>query len=275
MQQSYLYNWGISSFYYAGDDAPSALEKLAAAGVEWVELWGNGCQFDPRFSPPSPAAAKDLMDTLNQKPCSLHAPFTGFDAGVPETERKQAWLAQNRKAVEYASAVGAGIVIVHPIFISRDPENETVAIIECGEELLKEVVRHARRHGVRIALENMRRPRTPDYIHTAQLKSVIERMGDDTVGICFDTGHALTSGVDFSDELRTAGELLITLHVNDNISGDYDAHLVPGEGEIDWPQFVKDLQEIRYSGIFLFEIRSRPDPEQGLEKIHDFLKHQL
>ena len=275
MPNSYLFPWGLSSYFYLEDDALVALKKMAAAGVEWVELWANLHQFDPRFSPPNPGAVKQLMDELHLKPCSLHSPFSGFDAGLSEAEQEQVWLTQTKKAIEYASAAGVDIVTVHPIFFYQHPGEDEIHVIHCKEKLLKEVVRHARTQKVRIALENMRKQRTSLYTHTAQLKRLIERIGDETVGICLDTGHALNNGADLSEEINAAGELLITLHVNDNYLGDQDAHLVPGEGVIDWQPFVKDLQAIHYSGIFLLEIRSGPDQEELLNKMRAFVNSQL
>lgn len=274
MAHSYSWPWGLSTWLYAEDGGLAALEKLAADGVEHVELWANTCQFDPRVSPPDPRTVKQKLNELHLNPHSLHTPFSAFDGQLGMEERKQTWLIETQKSLHYAAMVGAEIAVVHPIFFTQRPGEEMV-VNDCGEDLLREVIRYARTQGVRIALENMRRQRTTQFAHTAQLRSLIERLGDDTVGICLDPGHALSSGADLSQEVHDAGELLITLHVNDNRQGDHDLHLVPGEGEIDWEQFVKDLKDIRYNSVFLLELSGRSGPSQVLQKTRVFLERYL
>jgi len=51
--------------------------------------------------------------------------------------------------------------------------------------------------------------------------------------------------------------------------------MITAEGEINWQQFLKDLREIQYKGIFLMEIRGEFNQKEIFEKIQVFLKNRL
>jgi len=47
------------------------------------------------------------------------------------------------------------------------------------------------------------------------------------------------------------------IHVNDN-SGQGDDHFPPGQGKIDWRQFVLDLRAIQFAGVLILELSPGP-----------------
>ena len=74
------------------------------------------------------------------------------------------------------------------------------------------------------------------------------------VGCCLDTSHANLAGGDPVEALRRIGSRLIALHVSDN-DGERDLHALPGEGSVDWPAFLRELQRTGYTGVFTMEVR--------------------
>jgi len=84
------------------------------------------------------------------------------------------------------------------------------------------------------------------------------------MGICLDTGHTNLlpgSNVSQEEEIAQTGELLWTLHIDDN-DGREDRHWLPGEGNIDWNQIIKGLRRANYQGVFMMEIQERTDPDE-------------
>jgi sugar phosphate isomerase/epimerase len=45
------------------------------------------------------------------------------------------------------------------------------------------------------------------------------------------------------------------VHVNDN-HGDWDAHLPPGAGSIDWPWVIGELRRVHFHGVLVLELSS-------------------
>ena len=79
-----------------------------------------------------------------------------------------------------------------------------------------------------------------------------EQLEPSNAGICLDFGHAFLMG-DLVDAIKTASGHLLTTHLHDN-RGPRDEHLVPFEGEIDWPHALMALRKIGYDGMLLFEV---------------------
>ena len=59
------------------------------------------------------------------------------------------------------------------------------------------------------------------------------------------------------------------VHINDNL-GDRDAHLIPGEGSIDWPWLLGELRRYRFEGGLIIEMSAREN-----ESIADTLVRAL
>jgi len=84
-----------------------------------------------------------------------------------------------------------------------------------------------------------------------------------------ETGHVFVrrEGVDLSRDIFACGERLIALHIQDT-DGKKDRHWLPGQGIIDWAQFMKDLISIDYQGVLTLEISGNPEfTERNVDNI--------
>ena len=231
------------------------LAKMADAGVDAVEL----TDYHPGFSYVDSAAFRDLRETLDQLGLqlnSLHAHLEYFDAdcnlaALDHRQQKDSLVAYKR-AVEAVGHLGGGILLTHDIRISEPPADATGA--HDGERAaflrnLGELADFAEPLGVRIALENTGRGYTREPERLVALMRDLDR---GNVGVCIDTGHRNLVG-DPAEALRIVKDHLITLHIHDN-SGERDEHLLPGAGQIAWPDVVGALRDIDYGGVFLYEL---------------------
>ncbi|MCK5585855.1 sugar phosphate isomerase/epimerase, partial [Candidatus Bipolaricaulota bacterium] len=70
---------------------------------------------------------------------------------------------------------------------------------------------------------------------------------------------------------RYAGQL-IHLHLHDN-HGELDEHLLPGEGNVDWPRVLGVLEDIGFSGTAVLEAyQEGVPPRDGLRRGIDFFR---
>ena len=103
----------------------------------------------------------------------------------------------------------------------------------------------------------------------ADLERVLAAVNVPHVAICLDTGHANLHGVDCAEFIRQAGPRLRALHIADNL-GQHDDHLLPyGRGTIRWPEVMRALRDVRYNGLFNFEVpgENRCPPPVRLAKL--------
>jgi sugar phosphate isomerase/epimerase len=54
------------------------------------------------------------------------------------------------------------------------------------------------------------------------------------------------------------------VHASDN-HGQYDDHLPPGEGKIDWPKLLAHLNRLHFSGTVILEIKDLGSRQATLE----------
>jgi sugar phosphate isomerase/epimerase len=75
--------------------------------------------------------------------------------------------------------------------------------------------------------------------------------------MCVDSGHtheAESFWVPPPEEMiRILGKDVTILHLHDN-NGHYDDHLLPGQGNINWPAVFESLEDIGYGGVYNFEL---------------------
>jgi len=90
------------------------------------------------------------------------------------------------------------------------------------------------------------------------------------LGIHIDTGHLYLLG-NLMRMVELAGDRLFSLHMHDNHGKreepEWDEHLIPGEGDINWQNFISILDSINYKGTFLLELPPRGALEERLEDI--------
>ena len=82
---------------------------------------------------------------------------------------------------------------------------------------------------------------------------MIDSYGDDRIGACWDTGHAHSCYADQYEPLLKLGPRLHCTHINDNLGGPGDHHLIPFSGAVNWESVMKALREINYSGDLILE----------------------
>lgn len=103
-----------------------------------------------------------------------------------------------------------------------------------------------------ICLENL----IVNYNSLDELQELAELTpGGDALGFCLDTGHLmLAHNGGHGDFIRRAGSRLKALHITD-VVGEKCDHILPMVGgRCDWNEIISALKEIKYQGLFNYEI---------------------
>ena len=230
----------------------SHLAQVAAAGFDTIELWSA----EHHFAYEDDAVVTSLrtwLDELGLRVASIHLPFyRGFvtpefrliGLADPDPAHRAEMAAQIIRLLDVAARLDCGTLIMHPAGVPR-PGGGNLRRLRAG---LDHVLPLCRKRGVEILLENIMMPDS----RAQRLAEVCEDYGD-AVGICLDIGHANVDGGVLCEIVR-AGRHLRALHVHDNF-GTADDHLVPGQGNIDWPATLSTLRlRAPNRRLFTFEI---------------------
>ena len=190
----------------------------------------------------------------------MHSPGMAYVGQEPMEEAK---LELTRRAFEFCSILGTEHLVVHPrMFPDGIYGQNRERIMEYNLRFYDSLLPYARQYKVTIGLENMfswdpeRRRNCPTtFSDVEEMLECIDRLGDDHVAVCFDTGHYNVLGKDPAQAVRILGNRLELLHVHDNF-GNGDHHLAPGYGNINWKDFMQALKDVGYKGTFTAEAES-------------------
>jgi len=220
--------------------------------------------------------AGERLRTLGLHPFSFHAPFadridiTSFDDNIRHAAVEELLLACRSAAI-----MGVRNVVLHPgpERAGRPPEHEFLRHMRLAAESLNLVAKTCRDLGVHLLLENM----LPHLLfgHTSDMLFLLGEIKAADVGACLDTGHAILARELGTVVHKLSGHLKM-IHINDN-RGDYDEHLCPGDGFIDWRWFLGELRHHHFKGSLILEISSRADedPRQVLERARRASDHLI
>jgi len=151
------------------------------------------------------------------------------------------------RAFEYARAGGMTMIIGVP-----------------DHGLLGRAEERVRETGIRLAIHN----HGPEDRRYPTPRSILDRIAalDARIGVCFDIGHCVRSGLDPSEEADLCGPRLLDVHMKDVSSATAEGGTVEaGRGVIDIPRFLKTLAGLGFGGTLAFEHeKDGRDPLPGL-----------
>jgi len=219
---------GVSTWSLLGQDVTSAVRAIGDAGFEYIELWGEVPHAHPDW-----IDKRRLKDALSPYGIivTTHAPFTDLNPATPFEPVKGAVERTLEEFVEFSVFIGARVVTVHPgsvhneVLVSRSTSSSLSV-------LRKMVIKAAGR--LSVSVENQAKSASRYHYPLASTMESLQALlsGEERLTFTLDTGHAHASGLDPYDLAQKAGPKLVEVHLSDN-AGEYDDHLVPGEGTAD------------------------------------------
>lgn len=167
----------------------------------------------------------------------------------PDSEVRAKGVEALRTAIGDAQFYGADTVLLVPGKVS-DPELENYE--QCyarSQEEIRKVLPQADEAGVKIAIEVV----WNDFItKPEQLVQYVDDFGTPTVGAYFDCSNMVKYGVPPATWIRQLGKRMLKF---DFKGYSHERQWVPiGEGDEDWPEILKALNEIGYEGWATSEV---------------------
>ena len=233
---------------------PGLLDGMLRAGAEAIEIFGARGHFDYTDREHVREVAA-WFKSAGVKLNSIHSPlYSDVDwesftspVNIVETDRKRRIEAMDeiKRALEVAEVLPFRFLVQH---LGSSGEEFDARKFDAGMTSVEHLRAFAKPLGVTVLLENI-----PNELSTPErLKEFIRTTHFDDVGICFDFGHAhiMSRVLQAFDVLK---DYIRSTHVHDN-AGDRDAHLWPGEGNIDWREAMELLHSAPHVPPLLLEI---------------------
>ena len=188
--------------------------------------------------------------------CSQSHPYY-YHSSISSEIRDERYEFAMKQAVRISAKLGAEWCVFHP----RTAISSGFSIKQAFEENNRTISTYldvAKKYGTGIAVENLaifyeNVPTIVTYSSiTENLIDLVDSFKDESVGVCWDTGHANIMNYDQADRIRMVGNRLKCTHVHNNF-GKYDNHLTPDQGNIPWEKVMHAFKEIDYKGAMTLE----------------------
>lgn len=293
------------------------LDHRVASGYDGVEL-GVGVCNGIRCGRLVPSELERLKRLLSRYPLryTLHGPCELSLLRNPELAARVL-----ESCLTYAAYIGAEVVVYHSAQIALHEPSIGLAplpsVAELEEmwrretEVLGHFARRAEELGVVLAVENrdphlwevatLARSNHPasdlltyhQGMSLSRLRTQVQQIGSDKVGICLDVGHAFLAAPywespDYLAAVQDCAPWVKHVHFHDNfgqiddrsvtfcdrlIFGEADNHMPPGWGCIPLRQTLQALMAAGYAGWIVLELRPRYEEyhQEALAYVHGLL----
>jgi sugar phosphate isomerase/epimerase len=266
-----LNNWpvGISTGMFLHFPLSRVLEPIKKAGFNLIEVSafpGHFNYHDIR----EVTLIRQQLDETGLKVCSLHAPYSlELDLTSLNEENRQKAVKEMETAAEALSRLGGRTLVLHAGSEDQNITDPPQIRLEQSVKSLREICSYCQKWKITLAIEDMLGHLLGG--RTRELQWLLGQLSQDGAGMCLDTGHSFLTG-QLMERMIAFAPYLVMLHIHDN-RGEYDDHLPPGEGKIDWSAVLQALRAISFDGELVLELKGGEDPFSVLDKATESISY--
>jgi sugar phosphate isomerase/epimerase len=270
----------FSSNAYLNYSFAEAARRIAAIGYRGIEVMADVPHAWPAYILPE---QKRALRTEVERNGLTISNVNAFMMNAIDDPRQRYWhpswiepdphyrrirIEHTKRALTLAREIASPCITTEPGG-PVEPGGSWTAALNLFVEMIKPVAEHAEREGVLLLVE----PEPGLLIEsTEQFEEFIGRINSPAVGLNFDVGHMFCVGEDPAESLRRLARFVKHIHVEDIAASRVHAHLVPGEGAIDFGEFLGSVRQIGYAGwltVELYPYIENPDraAREALERL--------
>ena len=177
---------------------------------------------------------------------SIHSAIADTNVAATNPRMREATMMEIMSEMQSACEMGVDTVTVHPGIINLAVSGTRERSIAAAQDSMRLLDRAQAEYGVRLANEIV---------------------GPTDLGMCFDIGHANTSG-QMDAMIETFEDRIINVHIHDNM-GVKDDHMTIGTGQIDFRSVIRKLRS--YKGRYIIESKSLESAVESQEVLKRLL----
>lgn len=270
------------------------LVKAKAAGADGVQIYAVDGEFDPATLNASTRRQwKEYIASLGIEISALVGDLGGY--GFQDAAENHWKIEKSKRIMELALELGTNIVTTH---IGVVPEHSNSRSYEAMFSACEELSRYANSMNAHFAIETG--PETAKH-----LKGFLDGLGNNGVAVNFDPANmVMVTGDDPVQGVYTLRDYIVHTHAKDGIKlidvdpreiygdleyesesgldhdriaeiaekGPFFREVPLGEGNVDWPAYLKALHDIGYKGYLTIEREVGTQPEVDIQLAVNFLK---
>jgi len=240
-----------------------AIKKAAEIKVDGIQPYATRGELDPRnLSKTGRDDLKHFIENLGLQISALVGDFGGHGFTDPASIEER--IVRTKEVVDLAVDLGVNVVTTH---IGVVPEDENDSAWKTMVESLPEVATYAYDKEVFLATETGPEP-------AELLKKLLDRIGNPGLKANYDPANlVMVAGVDPVKGVHTLKDYIIHTHAKDGIKLEKGWKELPlGEGGVNFPEYLKAIKEIGYTGFFTIEREVGENPIADIIHAKNFLR---
>lgn len=220
----------------------TTIDRMKRLGYDGIQIMGEPRKYDWKH-------VRSLLDNNGLK-CfgSVSIMVKGRDLIHADPYYREMTVAYLKECLDMVAALGGDIFTLVPSEVGKivamaDAETEWAWAVEN----IREVVRYAAKHGIRVGLEPLNRFETNFLNRHDQALRLMQDVNEPNVGVCLDAFHINIEEADPYQAILNTGKHLVDFHVADN------NRFPPGDGAWDWKKLISTLKQAGYEGQLTVE----------------------
>jgi fructoselysine 3-epimerase len=243
-----------SSAVYFNYSLKYAIQDLHNLGYHGIEIWGGRPHMYRNDLDNDIEDIVGLLKDLKMQVCNFipaQFRYPSILCSLNEGIRKES-VEYIKSAMDNAVKVGSPSVSLCPGMTLMDENN-----FKNGWEHLvksfKEIEEYNNDKGLFLLIEPAHKFESNLVLTVNDCLMMLNELKSGMFGILLDSGHVNINNEDFNIIIPKCKDLPLHIHLNDNNS-DFDSHLIPGKGNVDFFSLFSALKKINYKGFASAEL---------------------
>ena len=264
-------------------DYKEAIKKAAELGAKGLQMYATTGEFAPENL--TGAKRRELLDIVKSNGLVFSALCGDLGMGFGNKELNPGLIEKSKRILDLAKELETDVVTTHIGVVPADPGHDRYKIMQ---EACFELARYADSLDAHFAIET-----GPEIATT--LKGFLDSLGSMGVAVNFDPANfVMVTGDDPVKGVYTLKDYIVHTHAKDGKNlrpcnpevvyriideeanqGDAYLEMPLGEGNVDFDNYLKALEEIGYKGFLTVEREVGENPVADIEKAIKFLRSKI
>lgn len=262
---------------------PDALKKAASIGAQGVQIYATRGEMSPEKLVGE--KRRELLDMVKSNGLTISALCGDLGRGFGNADINPELIEKSKRILDMAKELETNVVTTHIGVVPEDPSHERYKVMQ---EACFELSRYADSIDAHFAIET-----GPE--RAATLKSFLDALGSTGVAVNLDPANlVMVTGDDPVQAVYTLKDYIVHTHakdgkklfdkdpeviygiIEDEIQAGTSFIEVPlGEGSVDFPNYLKALNDIGYQGFLTIEREVGDNPVADIQRAVQFLKERI
>ncbi len=265
-------------------DIRTAVEKAAKIGAKGIQVYSTRGEMAPENL--TPEKRREFLKLVKDNGLVISALCGDLGTGGFTIKENNAMkVEKSERILDLAKDLETNIVTTH---IGVVPENHDCDRFKIMQEACFSLAEYADKLDAHFAIET-----GPETSHT--LKSFLDSLNSRGVAVNLDPANlVMVTGDDPVKAVHNLKDYIVHTHAKDGrqlyyldpeviygikqdviVTEDSFIEVPLGEGSVDFPAYLKALEEIGYDGFLTIEREVGDDPEKDIRKAVDFLRETM